>query len=547
MILPIPGALTGSAARENRRGMNPSIRRRGGIAVVAFLLAIAATTQPVSAGVPQRTEPDVARTAQGWVKGTIADDHRLFKGIPYAAPPTGALRWKPPQPAAAWPGVRDATETVASTPCPQPPIATLPGESNRTGSLTEDCLKLSVWTPSRQSIKDRPVFVWLHGGANVVGAGSDYDAASLVESGGLVVVAVNYRLGALGFLAHPALSAESPDGASGDYGLMDQQLALRWVRDNIRAFGGDPRKVTLGGQSAGSQDTCAHVASPTARGLFIRAVQLSGTCVAGGSFSPPSLNAAQTAGLAYATAVGCTDAACLRSLPVTQILTGQTGRTFGPNVGPAILPISPAAAWALGKANRVPAIVGTTHDEFRYFTSTRINLVTGPLTDASYAAVVRTEFTSTADMVLAQYPASAYASPGLAYSALKTDQLFACPARADAMLYPRAYEYEFNDPNAPAFVTDPDLPQGAFHAADVGYLFRRADLNPAQVRLSQAMVAYLTAFVANGDPNGPGRPRWPRFGPEAALSFVPDAIAVTTGFAADHKCAFWRLAAGTPS
>ena len=530
--------------------MTPSIRRRYGIGFAAALLAVAVTTEPVAAGVPSRAEPDLARTAQGWVRGTVAETHRLFKGIPYAAPPSGSLRWQPPQAAGSWPGVRDATATVASTPCPQPTIATLPGESNRIGSLNEDCLKLSVWTPARQTGRLRPVFVWLHGGANIVGAGSDYMAASLVASGDMIVVAVNYRLGALGFLAHPALSAESADGASGDYGLMDQQAALRWVRDNIRAFGGDPREVTLGGQSAGSQDTCAHVASPTARGLFIRAVQLSGTCVSGGSFSPPSLNAAHTAGIAYATAVGCADAACLRALPVPQVLAGQAGRTFGPNIGPAVLPIPPAAAWGTGRSNRVPTLIGSTHDEWRYFTSTRINFVTGPLTETTYASVVRSEFGSTADMVLAQYPVSAYASPGLAYSALKTDQFFACPARADALLYSTerpVYEYEFNDPNAPSFFTDPNLPQGAFHAADVNYFFRRAALNPAQERMAQTMIAYLTSFVATGDPNGPSRPHWPRYREDVALSLVPEAIAVTAGFAADHKCAFWRLAAGTPS
>lgn len=530
--------------------MTPSIRRRSGTALAAALVALATTSSPVSAGVPARVEPDTVRTAQGWVRGTVADTFRLFKGIPYAAPPTGSLRWAPPQAATGWDGVRDATETVPSTPCPQPTIATLPGESNRIGSLNEDCLKLSVWTPARQSAKKRPVFVWLHGGANIVGAGSDYNAALLVASGDMIVVAVNYRLGALGFLAHPALSAAGPDGASGDYGLMDQQAALRWVRDNIRAFGGDPHEVTLGGQSAGSLDTCAHVASPSARGLFVRAVQLSGTCIAGGSFSPPSLSAAHTAGLAYATAVGCSDAACLRSLTVPQVLAGQAGLTFGPNIGPSILPVPPAAAWGTGRANRVPTLIGSTHDEFRYFTSTRINFVTGPLTDASYTAVVRNEFGSTADMVLAHYPVTAYASAGLAYSALKTDQLFACPARADALLYSTersVFAYEFNDTDAPAFVTDPNLPQGAFHAADLNSFFRQAPLDPEQERMAQTMIAYLTAFVTTGDPNGRGRPHWPRYGNDVALSLVPGAIAVTSGFAADHKCEFWRLAAGIPS
>ncbi|GIH05663.1 carboxylic ester hydrolase [Rhizocola hellebori] len=531
--------------------MAPS-RRLSGILCAAALLAVAATASPVTGALPARPESDLALTTQGAVRGTVTETHRLFKGIPFAAPPVGALRWKAPQAAVAWSGVRDATETVASTPCPQPQLPTLPGESNRLGSTNEDCLKLSVWTPAQRSLRDRPVFVWLHGGANVVGAGSDYNAGPLADRGDIVVVAVNYRLGSLGFLAHPALSAESPDGASGDYGLMDQQAAMRWVHANIRAFGGDPRRVTLGGQSAGSQDTCAHIASPTARGLFIRAVQLSGTCVSGGSFSPPTLNAAHTAGTAFATAAGCADAACLRALTPQQLLTAQTGRTFGPNIGPAILPIPPAAAWGTGRANKVPTLIGSTHDEWRYFTSTRINFVTGPLTEASYAAIVRTEFTSTADMVLAQYPASAYPSPGHAYSALKTDQFFACPARADALLYSTenpVYEYEFNDQNAPTFFTDPTLPQGAFHAADVGFLFRRAVLNEVQERLSQNMMGYLSHFITSGDPNRHGLPAWPRYraGTDQALSLVPDAIAVTSGFKTDHRCGFWQLAAGTPA
>src|SRR5215217_314827 len=203
--------------------MTPSIRRLPAIAFAVALLVTATTTASVAGAAPPRAEPDVVSTTQGSMRGTVTDTHRLFKGVPFAAPPVGDLRWKPPQAAANWSGVRDATQTVASTPCPQPQIATLPGESNRLGSVNEDCLKLSVWTPARRSGRDRPVFVWLHGGANVVGAGSDYNAGPLAGRGDMIVVAVNYRLGSLGFLAHPALSAESTDGASGDYGLMDQQ------------------------------------------------------------------------------------------------------------------------------------------------------------------------------------------------------------------------------------------------------------------------------------------------------------------------------------
>ncbi|MFC5219825.1 carboxylesterase/lipase family protein [Streptomyces coerulescens] len=506
----------------------------------------------------------VVHTDRGWVRGTaVRDGGRAFQGIPFAAPPTGELRWRPPRPAARWSGTRDAT--APAHPCPQLPLTllpdggpVLPGESNLTGSTVEDCLYLNVRTPARTHGRPLPVLVWLHGGANAYGAGSDYDGVALAAHG-VVVVTVNYRLGALGFLAHPALSAESADRASGDYGLMDQQAALRWVRRNIDAFGGDRNRVTLAGQSAGSADTCLHIASPTAKGLFHRAIQQSGACAADGGLTPLTLAAAERKGGVFAASVGCTDplnaAGCLRSVPTTELIratgTGAAAALWAPNTGPRVLPRTPQTAWAEGRVNAVPTLSGNTHDEYRYFTALYVDLLGGgPLTPDSYAALIRLHHGARAAAVLNTYPASAYPSPNLAYSAVGTDQRFACPARADSRLYgTRApvYAYEFHDAQAPPFIPAPHTPQGAFHASELAYLFPTdalAPLTPAQRRLSATMTAYWARFAATGNPNAPGTPPWPRYTAtgDRIQVLAPDRVEPTTGFAADHHCAFWQPA-----
>ena len=273
-----------------------------------------------------------------------------FLGLPYAAPPTGNLRWRPPQPAAAWSGVRDATTFGPS--CPQAPSPFAPP-----GQFSEDCLYLNVYTPAaRSSFGGRPVLVWIHGGGLVQDGARDYDGTKLAADG-VVVVTINYRLGALGFLAHPALASH---GAAGNYGLMDQQAALRWVQRNIARFGGDPGNVTIAGQSAGGLSVLAQMVSPGARGLFQRAIVQSGTF----ALNQRPLAVAEAAGETFATAVGCADqsAACLRSAPVSD-LVANFGVEIPGVVDGAVLTQPIGTALARGQFARVPVINGITHDE----------------------------------------------------------------------------------------------------------------------------------------------------------------------------------------
>ena len=277
-------------------------RRRGWVtALFAAVLAVASC----GPGATVAADRTLVQTASGAVRGALGDDHLLFAGIPYAAPPVGALRWRPPQPVQPWQGVRDASKYGPR--CVQDKAH----DPDFGRSVSEDCLTLNVWTPKSRAADALPVMVWIHGGGFVNGSGDIYDARWLVARGGIIVVTLNYRLGALGFLAHPALAA---DGDVGNYGLADQQAALRWVHDNIAGFGGDPGKVTIAGESAGAMSVCDHLVAPGSAGLFRAAVIQSGPCQA-----QADRTTAERASVDYAASVGCTDvqtaAACLRAVP----------------------------------------------------------------------------------------------------------------------------------------------------------------------------------------------------------------------------------------
>jgi para-nitrobenzyl esterase len=502
----------------------------------------------------------VVPTDRGPVTGIETPTLSEYLGIPYAAPPVGDLRWQPPQPVARWQGPRDATQYGPHCPQSASPFGT--------ASTTEDCLYLNVHTPSGKVAQEKngktklkqakrlPVMVWIHGGALVVGESDEYDPTRLVAQG-RVVVTLNYRLGFLGFLAHPALSAGSPQKASGNYGLMDQQAALRWVQRNIKKFGGDPDNVTIFGESAGGLSVHAHLASPLSGGLFDRAIAQSGAY----SAREPSLADAETKGLAFAHNLGCADnqtAECLRSIPVETLLANQPELPgeIGPNVDGRVLPQAINAAIGSGEFNRVPVIEGTTHDEFRLFAYTNIEAMFGVLTPGFYPLAVpllvsTLGLDASPSAVMAQYPLDQYGTVILALSAIATDAVFACPARRAAQQLSEhvpTYQYEFNDPEAPQlFVPQGSFPYGAYHASEVQYLFdvpdqqNAPDLTAAQRALADAMVGYWTRFAQAGDPNGPQAPQWPAYtaASEQFLSLEPPVPVVRDSFAADHKCAFW--------
>jgi para-nitrobenzyl esterase len=487
----------------------------------------------------------VVMTDKGPVRGIVTPTIREFLGIPYAAPPEGDLRWRPPEPHDRWFSPRDATHFANH--CTQNP------SPFGIASVAEDCLYLNVYTPNDGDDEhgQRPVMVWIHGGALVVGESDDYNPVRIVRQGDVIVVTINYRLGLFGYMAHPALSAESPEHISGNYGLMDQQFALQWVRRNIARFGGDPDRVTLFGESAGGLSTLANLASPRAAGLFQRAIVESGAY----ALHLPTLATAETQGAAVGTSLGCSTAACLRSLTVAQLLS-KTGSGILPNVDGAVLPQTLATAFASGSFNEVPVIQGSNHDEFTLFVGLDFDLIGGPVTPAAYPFVVGAIVgPALAPAVLAEYPLANYPSADAAVAAFGTDVTFACPARsADRSLsqFVRSFAYEFNDENAPEnFLPPITIPYGAAHASEIQYLFtlpQSVALSAAQEELSETMIAYWTQFARSGDPNRfrPHRlpePVWPRFEAndedEDFQSLAPSAVGVEGDFSTRHHCAFW--------
>ena len=512
------------------------------LAVAGLTLgALIAAAPAVSASAGGPVAGPVAGTANGPVRGLANGTVDEFLGIPYAAPPVGALRWQPPQPAASWSGVRDATQFAPH--CPQ-----LAGPFGL-ASTSENCLFLNVFTPRHQRAGSHfPVMVWIHGGALVTGESNDYDPTQLVADG-VTVVTINYRLGALGFLAHPALA--DANGQSGDYGLMDQQAALRWVQRNIARFGGNPHDVTIFGESAGGLSTLSQVASPQARGLFERAIVESGSY----NLTQAPLASAESAGEAFATKAGCASqtAACLRSLPVSTILADQDASGYTPNINSEVLPETLGTAFATGNFNRVPIINGTNRDEWRLFVALDA-LVGNTVTTSNYQSMISATLgvpAAVAAIIAARYPLAAYPSPSVALGAVGTDAIFACPALTIDQSVSRfvpTFAYEFSDENAPElFLPRVSFPYGAAHASEIQYLmglptaaFPQA-LSAQQQRLAATMKGYWTKFAKRGFPATFGTPFWPVFNDltQEMQSLAPPAPRTETDFASTHNCVFW--------
>ncbi len=501
--------------------------------------------------------------------GVVVNGTTDFLGIRYAAAPVGDFRFAAPTPPPAVSGTIPATQFGSS--CPQTPSPF--GKA----STDEDCLFLNIFVPHPPvSANNRfPVMVFFHGGAFVFGEGSDYDGSPLAMQGNAIVVTINYRLGILGYLADAALDEQSATGTSGNYGLADQQFALQWVRQNISAFGGDPEKVTIFGESAGGFSVCANVVSPPSAGLFARAITESGPC----SSALPTKSEAETEGAGIATALGCsrsTSAAsvsCLRALTVPQILAAQNAITsqnsiasltaFFPNVDGVLIPQEPVLSLLFGQFNHVPLLMGTNHDEGRLFIAIDFDLnpLVGPLTAAEYpTAVAAIAATAVAEggssnlqlvqkitgEILQEYPLSHYPSPDLALSAVFTDSAFSCPSNLALELTSfqvPTFGYEFNDEHAPmAFLPPVTFPYGATHTDELQFLFPfGTNLTAEEQTLATTMKDYWTTFATNGDPNLAIRPFWPPFSifVDDDQSLKPPVPNVEFSFASEHKCNFW--------
>jgi para-nitrobenzyl esterase len=519
----------------------------------AILAAGSALASPITTPTP------VIRTTIGPIQGFEQSGIANFLGIPYAQPPVGPMRWKAP--VAPVPATTTLQTTTFGNFCPQ-------GLSELSvGGGSEDCLYLNVQAPSAATASSNlPVMFWIHGGGLTTGSGQEYNGSSLVQTGNVIVVTFNYRLGLLGFLAHPALAAEdTAHHSSGNYGTQDQQLALAWVRANIAKFGGNPNNITVFGESAGGQSTITQLVSPTAP-KFSRAIIESGAYAR----TYPTQSGAQQAGASFAAGLGCTGttaaaAVCLRDIPAATLVADADASTFNvtiaPNVDGYVLTQQPFAAIAAGAFAKVPVIDGTNHDEYRLFVSEQdlFEEIAGEpvgYTAAGYVDFISNEGPGYVSQILGQYPLSDYASPNYAVAAVATDYAFSCGALVlDALLsqHTTVYSYEFNDPNPPniLLVPDPYMNIQDSHAIELEYLFPQyknitlnlgpAQFSTAQSYLSAGMQASWTSFARYGRPFNPRGGAWLPYSVanHNFTSRISPSQRVITGFYDDHQCGFW--------
>lgn len=471
-------------------------------------------------------KPAVIQLDSGPISGKVEDGVRIFSGIPYAAPPIGEFRWKPPQEVASWAQVRNCT--IFGPSCPQP-------KQQDTSKFSEDCLYLNVWTAAENPDERLPVMVWIHGGAFNFGSGSqpEYNGKNLARKG-VVVVTINYRLGPLGFLVHPLLSKESAHNASGNYGLLDQIAALKWVQKNIAAFGGNPDRVTIFGQSAGSRSVTLLMISPLSAGLFHRVIAESGGPIIGSEYLNPVFNGnmanVSKMGQRLTSKLGCDKAedvlAAMRAKSAQEIVAAADCNTsvfdyeglfFAPVFDGWVLPKDPLAAYSSGKQHDVPIIVGSTRNEG--------NLYLADETDLSvekYKSFLEARFAENSGKALKMFPAQKAKDVAPAIDKFLTVAANAQPARlvARSMEHKksRAYLYQFTRlPN-----TAMARKLGVHHGVELAYVFgnmNKSDgYNNMDRGLSDKMMAYWVNFANTGNPNGPGLDDWPAYKSKSDLN-----------------------------
>ncbi len=500
-------------------------------ALLLFVLTVSATVaycQEPAAPAGTTAIEDPVQITSGPITGEVKDGVRCYKGVPYAAPPVGELRWKPPQLHKSWKEPRTCTEFGPS--CPQHKDEVTRG----LGKMDEDCLYLNVWTPAKTGQEALPVMVWIHGGGFVIGSGSlaPYHGENLAGRG-VVVVTINYRLGVFGFFAHPGLSAESPDKVSGNYGLLDQIFALRWVKENIKKFGGDPGNVTIFGESAGAVSVCALIASPLARGLFHRGIVQSGS-------APPDmpylrkdagrLMSWESKGVRFAKKMGVDKAegviAELRKKSWQEILDADTTRITLPGSTPMlcidghVLPDAPLNIIKSGKGAKVPLVIGTNKDEGTLFTiRVKVNTV------RRLRAFWRMLFRDKTQEALKLYNVTDDASAAKAFSNWLGDAFVVAvrrTARAHAASGNKTYLYHFT--REPRWAKLIGL--GSFHGCEIQYVFgtqpRLGRFRKADREISGNMMGYWARFAKSGDPNGESCVKWPAYTAEKDEHLIID-------------------------
>jgi len=443
-----------------------------------------------------------------------ANGVRCFKGLPFAAPPVGPLRWRPPAPVALWAGVRSAD---VFGPASMQGIVFDDIDPTLTG-VSEDCLYLNVWTPSEAGAESLPVFVWIHGGGFAVGSGAEprYDGGALAARG-IVVVTVNHRLNALGFLAHPDLTRESGDGASGNYGLLDLIAALRWVARNIAVFGGDPAKVTIGGESAGSMAVSALMASPRAKGLFRAAIGESGALFASPTRSVHDLKTAEAVGVEFASKLGVSSLGGLRALAPEAILAAAPGVGFFPIIDSYVLPRPLSESFAMAASNDVPLLAGWNKDEGFNF-----DVGEGLFSGSPFERILETVFGARAAEASAFYPCDSIDARRASARRLGGDLVIVHSAWSwieAQKAHGASPIFRFRFDRAPLmpegwFGSRPSAEAGAFHAGELLYVFDNLSVFPwltdeVDARLADLTSSYWVNFIKQGDPNGPSMPHWP--------------------------------------